>query len=98
MQTPPWKAKTNVVGVNDVVDVIVVDIVDDNDDNGVADITCIVSPFLQLSQDGEMSGCRHVASCRPTPLLLCDVMQQRGVANIGQSLTCNTFTDTRGGM
>ena len=31
MQTPPWKAKTNVVGVNDVVDVIVVDIVDDND-------------------------------------------------------------------
>ena len=39
MQTPPWKAKTNVVGVNDVVDVIVVDIVDDNDDNGVADTT-----------------------------------------------------------
>ena len=42
MQTPPWKAKTNVVdvvGVNDVVVVVVVDIVGVNDDNGVADTT-----------------------------------------------------------
>ena len=77
MQTPPWKAKTNVVGVNDVVDVIVVDIVDDN---GVADITCIVSPFLQLSQDGGMSGCkaRHSLSTYPTPAVRRDATERRG--------------------
>ena len=80
MHTPPWKAKTNVVDDNDVVDVFVVDIVDDNDDNGVADITCIVSPFLQLSQDGGMSGCkaRHSLSTYPTPAVRRDATERRG--------------------